>query len=123
MTTYPIGTLSGGEGTSALTLSLALNLISSMVAFEATLSNANSPVFAETKTLSSGDNTITVPSKAGGVVVVPPAGNTQALKLVSASGITVSPTAPIVLTFASTPPASFVINAAGTVTSAKFYWF
>jgi hypothetical protein len=77
--------------------------------------------------LASGANTITVPTWATGVLIIPTSTNTVALTLKGVTGdagIEIGPASPTLLTFASTPPASFVITAASAVstpTSISFF--
>lgn len=70
--------------------------------------------------LVSGDNTITVPATATACVIVPPTSGTVALKLKGAGGDTglfVSPKNPTEIPFdPANMPASFILNAASTVT-------
>lgn len=77
-------------------------------------------------TLQSGSNTITIPTWAVGMIVVPPSGNTQTLTLKGISGdvgIVVSKTAALLVGFDTTPPASFSIAAGGAVTNPMTVWF
>ena len=69
--------------------------------------------------LASGANTVTVPAGAVGCMIVPPSGNTVALTLkgvAADTGIAISATAPCLLTFPASPPASFVLSAASATT-------
>lgn len=72
-------------------------------------------------TLASGANTITVPSWAAMVIIVPPSNNTQTLTLKGVTGDTgvpISETAPTLLSFtAATIPANFVITAGGATSA------
>lgn len=66
-------------------------------------------------TLSSGNNTITVPSGAVAVTIIPPAGNANALVLKGVNGdtgIAISKVDPCSISLLSV--SSFVINAGGT---------
>jgi hypothetical protein len=115
-TSLNIGTGSGGVGRSDTHLRSVLALLSSNDALDFTLVNANSPVYLQPKDLANGANTITVDTKAGGVVIVPPPLSTwtPTLKGVAGdTGIALAKVAPSFLAFGSTPPASFVINWAG----------
>jgi len=88
-------------------------------------SNANSPAADEAKALVTGDNTITIPSTAAGVVIEPPAGGTVALKLKGAAGdtgVVLSKKAVTKLAFDTTPPADFILNAGAAVT-VVLYWY
>jgi hypothetical protein len=65
--------------------------------------------------LSSGSNTITVPSTAGGVWIIPPVGNTVTLEL---NGAYINPAGPTFWNFDQTTPhvpATFPIVAGSTV--------
>lgn len=89
--------------------------------------NAAAPGQIEVKTLSSGANTITVPT--GGttptaVTIVPPSGNTQTIVIKGITGDTgvgMHLTDPFTLSLAAAT-ATFVITAGGTITGMKFYW-
>ncbi|HYE77355.1 MAG TPA: hypothetical protein VEI97_05150 [bacterium] len=128
LTTVSIGTGSGGFGTT--TVRLTVDFVSATIANPSwnppVLTNANAPGSAPITTLSSGANTITVPSLAGGVVFIPPTDNasvTLTLKGVSGdTGISISGKAWTVLTFPATPPASFVINASGSLSGCYLIW-
>jgi hypothetical protein len=75
--------------------------------------------------LTTGDNTVTVPAGTTLVVITLPAGNTQAVKLKQVGGDSGTPLAlaglGAVLVFPASPPASFVLNAAGAVTAEVFF--
>ncbi len=73
--------------------------------------------------LSSGNNTITVPSNAVGVTIVPPADNTDVLTLKGVNGdtgIIISPADPMFLSLDGA--SSFVINASGAVTGVRLIY-
>lgn len=131
MNNIAIGTGSGGVGTSKTTLGVEINLDSELATiFDAELYNAHSPATAQLLTLASGANTISATNcpaiaSAGGVVLVPPSGNTIAVTLKGISGdtgIALSLTAPTFLSFAVVPPTSFVLNAGSQLTGYKFVW-
>lgn len=126
-TTFAIGTGSGGVGTARVGIDLQLTLVDDPgAAVAAILSNANSPCYPQSSNLSSGVNTITVPTKAGGVVIMPPSTNTQTITLKGASGdtgVALSKTAPTVLTFDTTPPGTIVLTTGGVINDTRFYWF
>ena len=76
--------------------------------------------------LASGANTITVPTGATGVIVIPPVANTVALTLkgiAGDTGIPLSLTQPSVLTFPASPPASIVVNAASLMSASTTFRF
>jgi hypothetical protein len=90
--------------------------------------NAASPAaIAAPITLSSGDNTITVPT--GGttptaVTITKPAGNTNAIKLKGVggdTGVTLHLTDPDSISLAASQ-ATFILNAAGTITGVTLVW-
>lgn len=63
---------------------------------------------------SPGNTTVNVPSFAAGVILVPNTANTAALTLkgiAGDTGIAISPNNPSLLSFPTSPPASFVITA------------
>jgi hypothetical protein len=81
----------------------------------------------EFKNLSSGDNTITLPTTPNAVtavLIIPPSANTQAITLKGAggdTGISLSKTKPTWIHL-GTAPASFILNAGGTVTGLCLVW-
>jgi hypothetical protein len=86
--------------------------------------NATAPGVVEKKDLSSGNNTITVPSGSKGVTLKPPSANTQALILKGVNGDTgvgIHKTDPTSIGLETTTT-SFVVNAAGSVTGVVLVW-
>ena len=89
--------------------------------------NAAAPGNVETKTLASGNNTITPP--AGGttpvqVLIIPPAGNTATLTLKGVNGdtgVVLHKTNPSLISLNS-PTATFVITTSAIITGVKFIW-
>lgn len=89
--------------------------------------NSSSAGSVEIKTLSSGANTITVPT--GGTVptavtILPPTGNATAITLKGVSGdtgIAIHNTDPTTVALASSVT-TFVLNAAAQITGVRFYW-
>ena len=84
----------------------------------AAASNASSPGMVETKALSSGFNSITVPSGSKSVTLVPPSGNTVTLTLKGVTGDTgigLHLTDPTVIALA-TAQATIGITTSSTVT-------
>lgn len=80
------------------------------------------------QSLSSGFNQITIPSNAAGVFVILPSTNVETMTLKGVTGdtgIAMTRTGWFMLTFHTTPPASFGITngGAGTVTGTKLLWF
>lgn len=132
-TTYAtIGVSSGGVGVSTIILKALATLTGSnggtLADFE--LSNVQSPAVVQALSLANGANTInttTCPAlaTAGAVILRPPTSNTNALTLKGVSGdtgISLNPAAPHLLTFASTPPTSFVITTTGGITGFELIW-
>lgn len=78
-------------------------------------------------TLASGANTIAVPSWAGTMIIVPNPSNIIALTfkgVAGDTGVAMSPDQPWIVSFAASPPASIVINAASTLgTLTTFIFF
>lgn len=78
--------------------------------------------------LGAGDNTITIPPGAIGVWIVPPAANTQALKLRTSlnsgdTGLPISATDPYgPFCWRGLSPTTLIINAAGTVNGVELTW-
>ena len=81
--------------------------------------------------LASGDNTIAVPLGAVAVVVIPPTGNTTALKFrtslnASDGGLPLNAgqsTGYFTYQFPSTAPTSIIINAGGAISAFTEVWF
>lgn len=128
-TSLSFGAGSGGVGQSNVSLSASFVFAESAGSpFNFALQNANSPLRVDKVTLSSGANTITLPTSPmvpGGVVIIPPSGSTTALTLKGVSGDTgflINPGAPTMLLFPATPTATFVINAASSVTGVLLAW-
>lgn len=126
-----IGTGTGGAGQSTITLLAAINLSTdAATAANFSLFNANSPCTPQVLNLASGANTINATNcpalaQAGAVVLIPPLGNivTLTLKGISAdTGVALSPTAPQLITFPTTPPTSFVITTNNTITGFTMLW-
>jgi hypothetical protein len=91
--------------------------------FQGPAANASSPGMVETKTLSSGANTITVPSGAVGVTLVPPVNNavTMTLKGITGdTGIALSLVNPAHISLSGV--STFVITAGGTISNFRLIW-
>lgn len=76
--------------------------------------------------LTTGDNTITVPSGATGVLLVPPADNAEGIELKGVgadTGFEISMTSWQLINFGATPPASFVLTTTGAIAGVEFNWF
>lgn len=89
--------------------------------------NTSSPGQVELKTLSSGANTITVPTSGTvptAVTLIPPTGNTNLITLKGISGdtgVALHKTDPTTIALDSTV-STFVLNAAATVTGLRLIW-
>lgn len=89
--------------------------------------NAASPGSVTLHTLSSGANTVLLPTGGSTVVsatILPPAGNTQTLILKGVTGDTgvgLHLTDPTTVAFAATV-SSFCLTAGGTITGLRIYW-
>jgi hypothetical protein len=89
--------------------------------------NAASPGSVELKTLTSGANTITVPtggSTPSAVTILPPTGNTVTLTLkgiTGDTGVALHLTDPTTIALATTVT-TFVLTTSNTLTGIRFYW-
>ena len=90
--------------------------------------NAVAPGSVTVHALSTGNNTITVPSATGitvkGATIIPPSGNTASLILKGVSGdtgITLSNTDPTSIAF-ETAPANFVLVAGAAINGLRIIW-
>lgn len=130
---YTIGVTSGGFGTSVGQFLISFNLTGNnpTQALNAQLWNPQSPCSPQVFTLNSGANTINATScpaitTAGGVVIVPPASNTNTITLKGISadtGVVLAPATPFIWTFTpGSPPSSFVLTASNA-TVVDFLWF
>ncbi len=88
--------------------------------------NASGNTATTALTLASGANTITVPSWASCCIIAPNSSNAVALTLKGVSGDTGIPldlTAPSLVNFPGTPPASFVVTAGSTAATVTEFIF
>jgi hypothetical protein len=81
----------------------------------------------QSQSLSSGDNTINVPSGAIGVVIVPPSTGSVALKYRTSAnsgdaGLPISSSAPFVHVFGASPPTTVILNAATSQPAFVSFW-
>jgi len=109
---------------SSRSISTAMSGELTFVRSDAAADNATGPGVIEKKDLSSGNNTITVPSGSKGVTMKPPSSNTQALILKGVAGDTgvgIHKTDPTSIGLETTTT-TFVINAAGSVTGVVLVW-
>lgn len=93
------------------------------LSFEAA-EETDSPGVSDLIDLASGNNTITPPSGAGSVTILPPAGNTDLITLKGVNGDTGIPlhlTDPTSLGLDSTLT-TFVLNAADAITGVRLIW-
>lgn len=85
--------------------------------------NATAPGTNQLVNLAAGANTITVPSGATGVTIIPPSGNTQTLILKGVTGdtgVSLSKTAPSSLGLLTVN--TFCLTAGGIVTGCRFIY-
>lgn len=115
-------------GTAAVTVTATLNSGTTTNKQYGPVTFQNVSANEQTTNVAVGTNTtITVPAtplQATGVVIIPPTNNANALTLKGVSGdtgIAISPVAPTFIPFATSPPASFVMNAASS-TNILFWW-
>jgi hypothetical protein len=124
-TTHDISTGTTGPGVARVSVRGQFGfpeLAGTVIAFD--LENDGSPCYVQEVDLSSGNNAVTVPASAGGVVIVPPSGNTADITFKGINGDTgvkLHKTAPTTLSFDSTVSA-FVLNASATVTGLQLIW-
>lgn len=86
---------------------------------------ASAAIRVETVTLNSGDNTLTVPTGATLLEVIPPTTNAQALKLkgnAADTGWQIATTAPTVLTLGGAV-GTRIVNAGGSVAGCVLRWY
>lgn len=113
----------------ASTRAIAITFAGDFVASDSfsAANNAASPGSATLHTLSSGANTITVPTGGAtvkGATIIPPAANAQSIILKGVTGdtgVTLSNTDPTSIAF-ETAPANFVLTAGGTITGLRIVW-
>lgn len=126
-----IGTGTFGIGFSTITLKANYNFgEEDATAVDYVLTNNNSPLTSQAINLVTGNNTINATvcpalPQAGGVFIIPPTGNGALLTLKGATGdtgIVLNLTAPTFIPFNVSPPASFVISAASSVTGLVLAW-
>lgn len=120
-----LGVGTGGVGTSTTSLECDTNLNTTGSALSFQLFNPNSPAVFQAVNLTTGNNTFNTTNcpalaTAGGVWIIPPFGQGQALivkGVAGDTGLSMFPGgAPMFWPLASAPQTSFVINAAGAVT-------
>lgn len=97
----------------------SIDLPSGQKVFSATITTDAAIDHTLTTDLSSGANTITVPSTATAALICPPSANTETIVLKGVTGDTgvgISPSQATLITFSDTPPASFVLTAGAGIT-------
>ena len=128
MSTINIGTGSGGIGTSTTQITVqGTGVTFGTISYAPPImSNVNSPLYSQYINLASGVNTITVPTVAGGVIATPPPSNADTITLKGVSGdtgIAVSKIGSCLLTFDTTPVASFVLTTNGIINAYELFWY
>lgn len=129
MATRAIGTGSGGDGKSSTTIQIQITdgSLGNIPILLDILANANSQYDIRTVSLVNGDNTITVPTTAAGVILIAPPTNAVAWKTLGASGgtgIAQCLTGYQLMTFpVAGPPASFLIFTGGALVGFKIAFF
>lgn len=135
-----VGTGANGAGTSTVTLGAVFGFGAGQdgQAVNFQLFNSESPCVAQVLNLINGDNLINATNcpaiaTAAGVFLIPPAGNGATIALKGSSafdtgiplGYANAPNGgpPTMLSFAATPPTSFVITTNSTVTGMILVWF
>lgn len=117
-----VGTGANGVGTSTVNVESVVNATNTGYRNIQlpTLSNAHSPCTVQSMSLIGGNNTIPVPSTAGGVIVVAPPTNTTidlTWKGTNAldTGIALNKAGYLLHTFTATPPANVYLSVSGPV--------
>lgn len=128
MATRSIGPGTGGNTTSTFqaTIQFGNSPVGPVALALDILQNLNASFYSTTVSLVNGDNTITVPATASGVMMIAPSGNVVAWKTLGASGgtgIAQAPTGMQMNTFPSTPPASFLIFTGGAIANFQIVFF
>ena len=120
-----VGSGSSGSGTSMLSIYLdqygVLSANNSMTL--PAIQNSNSRFNNTVQSLTTGDNVITIPSTAGGVVIVMPASNTNIISLNQGGTLQQLCTVGLtVFTYNNPPPASLTLTAGNAIPDVQFYW-
>jgi len=121
-TQVPVGPGSGGNGNSTVTITMTFNGANSSYSSQIGSTNANATFSQQTVNLSNGFNSITVPTTAGMMVIIPPNNNTASMILKGVTGdtgIELNTTAPLTIPFPSTPPASVGITAGSAISGVQ----
>lgn len=94
----------------------------------AAVTNTNSPGDMDILSLTTGNNTITLPtggSTPAGAVIIPPPANAVLITLKGVNGdtgIILHKTDPSIITFDTTAASTFVLSAANVVTGLRIVW-
>lgn len=129
MAGFSIGTGTGGVGTAIVNVRCGGSVGGETpgVLQESVLKNNNSPLYPQLVTLTGTTfSAVAIPTKAGGVIIQPPAGNTATLTIkgiTGDTGIAINKLAPTMLVFDTTPPATLGMVASATITDIKLTWF
>jgi hypothetical protein len=128
MATRSIGPGSGGNTTATFqaTIQFGNSPVGPVALALDILQNLNASFYSTTISLANGDNTITVPATAGGVMLIAPPANTVAWKTLGASGgtgIAQSLVGMQMMTFPVSPPASILIFTGGAIANFQIVFF
>lgn len=88
------------------------------------LSNTTSPCYVQKVDLSSGNNTITKPSSAGAVLILPPTGNAATISfrgVAGDTGVALSVTAPTLVSLSSSVT-TFVLTTGAAIVGVQLIW-
>ncbi|MEM2990146.1 MAG: hypothetical protein QXQ02_03075 [Halobacteria archaeon] len=121
-----VGTGSGGNATSHYQSSMdwVSNEFGVVVEGSPRFVNPNAYRRVDIMNLNAGDNTISIPSWAGIMNIIFPASNTVNIVLKGAAsdtGISVHPAGELTMILKN-PPASFILNASGSITGVQIRW-
>ena len=116
-------------GTAVVTIQYNLaNGVSGAAQDQASFNNLTANEQVTAANLTTGANTITIPTAPTtptGVIMYPPAGNTQTITvkgITGDTGLPISPTAPFAWGFPAAPPANFVLTVGGNINGFLFRW-
>lgn len=127
-----IGTGTGGVAVAITSIGVVANLDQQgATIYDCEMYNGTSPAVVQLINLSTGANTISASNcpalpQAGGVIIIPPAGNVNTITLKGVTGDTGNAlclTAPTIYTFPAVPPTSFVLTLSSGITGMKLLWF
>lgn len=122
---YTVTPAANGPGASRLSLRLVVGAPTLTIeAYGCDVENDASPVYVQQLDLSSGNNSITIPTGAAGVIIKLPTTNTTLVTLKGVNGdtgIKLHKTAPTALIVDSTQT-TFVLSAAAGITGVRLIW-